>query len=75
MHKTNPVEFLAMHAVATLPDSLAARKRVLGAVTGALPRNNETRITATAILQSIRQQEDLQAQLALTFSKLNGGVA
>ena len=69
MHKTNANEFLAMHAIATMPDSISGRKRLLGAVTGALPRNNPTRLTAQAILLTIKQQEDLQADLALSFSK------
>lgn len=73
MHKTNPTEFLAMHAIATLPDSTVARKRLLGAVTGALPRNNETRLTAQAILHAIQQQDELQAKLAFNFSKLVTG--
>ena len=60
-----------MHAIATMPDSIAARKRLLGAVTGALPRNNETRLTAQAILHTIRQQEDLQANLALNFARIS----
>ena len=71
MHKTNPTEFLAMHAIATMPDSISARKRLLGAITGALPRNNDTRLTAQAILHTIKQQEDLQAKLAFTFKQLS----
>lgn len=71
MDKTNPSEFLAMHAIATMPDSLAARKRLLGAITGSLPRNNPTRLTAQAILHTIKQQEELQAQLALTFLSIS----
>lgn len=71
MHNNNPTEFLAMHAIATLPDSVKARKRILGAVTGALPRNNQTRNTAAAILLSMRQQEKLQEQLALAFAEIN----
>lgn len=60
-----------MHAISTMPDSLQARKRLLGAVTGALPRNNPTRLTAQAILHAMYQQEELQEQLSLEFSKLN----
>jgi hypothetical protein len=73
MHKTNPTEFLAMHAIATLPDSTAARKRLLGAITGALPRNNETRLTAQAILHAMKQQDELQERLAFNFAQLSGG--
>ena len=60
-----------MHAIANLPDSTKARKRLIGAVTGALPRNNTTRTTAQCILLAIQQQDKLQADLALSFSKLN----
>lgn len=60
-----------MHTISTLPDSTAARKRLLGAVTGALPRNNPTRLTAQAILKSISQQEELQAKLAFEFAQLS----
>jgi hypothetical protein len=67
---SNPVEFLAMHAIATMPDSVAARKRLLGEVAGALPRHSATRQTAKAILYSMSQQDNLQKRLALTFSRV-----
>jgi hypothetical protein len=69
---SKPIEFLAMHAITTLPDSTAARKRLLGAVTGALPRGSEARLTAHAILRSMQTQEQLQAALALNFAQISG---
>jgi hypothetical protein len=65
MDKIKSIEALARHAISTLPDSIAERKRLLTAITMALPRDNETRTDAQAILLAIKHQDDLQAELTL----------
>ncbi len=60
---------LALHAMATLPDSIRERKQLLPHVVGALPRNDDTRLSAQAMLKVIQQQDLLQREFAHDHSR------
>ena len=59
-----------MHCIATLPDSISARKRTLAAIIRTLSKNNPTRLSAQLMLRHIVHQELEQARLALKFNEL-----
>jgi hypothetical protein len=67
MHKTESLLILAQHAIATLPDSISARKVLLGTIVDVLPRDHAARSDAQLLLQSIRKQDELQAELTLSY--------
>jgi hypothetical protein len=72
MGKIDAKEFLAIHCIATLPDSISARKRILAAIIRSLAKNNPTRISAQLMLRHILHQESEQMKFQQVLIK--GGV-
>lgn len=62
-------EILAGHALATLPDSTAERRKVLYAVLGVLPIGHASRPEVKHLIVLLDEFERQQLQLALSFEK------
>lgn len=73
MENLKAIEILARHAITTLPDSLESRRFLLLACRDALPINNNTRNDAQSLLVFLKQQDALQADLALSYSQNQDG--
>ena len=65
MLQTNCIEFIADHAINTLPDSLQQRKLLLHTIVGALPKGNESRKRALCLLEQIAEHEKLQSKFTM----------
>ena len=62
--KNSPhINNLACHALATLPDSLTARKELLIGVVAVLPKGSELHTKVVMMLTHLTAHERLQAQL------------
>ena len=60
---------LTQHAAATLPDSIAARRRVLAAMLRVLKSSHRAYAHVAKQLAALETMEQLQAQLPLQFTE------
>ena len=65
---TDSISILAEHVAGTLPDSLAARKRVLVALRTVLKTNHPAYTPVTRQIAALAALEELQAELPLNFN-------
>jgi hypothetical protein len=69
---STPPGLLARLVLAALPDATPGRKRLLGGVVGALPRNHPTRLIAQTFLEILARQEQMRSEL-LRAARTSGG--
>lgn len=73
MNRTQPIEILASHALASAPDSLTARRALLDAIVEALPAGNPLRRHAHFLRDQIDVHQarlaQIQGELPLIFTK------
>lgn len=63
---SNPnIELLTLHAMQTLPDSIAARKQLLLVIGQALPKGHDRRFQAALLLRQLVQHEASQLEFSL----------
>jgi len=65
----SPHELLAEHALRTLPDSLAARRRLLEAARFVLPRNSDLRAEAAILIRTLNSHEVAQREFLFGHGK------
>lgn len=53
-----------MHALATLPDSISARRNLLSQVVGSLPAGNPVRDEAIGLLKTLHHHDVVQAKFS-----------
>lgn len=63
MSRSQAIELLARHALATMPDSLSHRIQVLDAMVQALPLGHASRIEAATLKTQLETHQDRLAQI------------
>ena len=71
MDSLKPIERVAVRGLLHLSDSISARRAELQDLIAVLPASSEQRHASKALLAALDNHENLQRELALSFSKVN----